>query len=92
MRQLSMMVMKYHNLGTKVNEFQTGSLACGIRDLHHKKFGMISAYDCRVQRQNGYMESDLSCTVLQVTAYLLLKFPVFSRTGMREEIFYDISI
>jgi hypothetical protein len=34
------------------------------------------------------MERDLSRRVLQVTAYLLLKFPVLSRTGMGEEIFF----
>jgi len=92
MHQLSLMVIKYHNLCTKVNEFQTGSLACSKRDLHYKKFGMSSAYDCCVQRQNGYMERDLPCKALQITAYILLKFPVSSRTGMREEIFYDIPI
>lgn len=36
MRQLSIMVIKYHNLGTNVNEFQMDSLACSIRGLHHK--------------------------------------------------------
>jgi hypothetical protein len=38
------------------------------------------------------MERDLSRKELQVTAYLLLKFPILSRTGMGEEIFYYIPI
>jgi len=78
MRQLSIMVIKYHNLGTKVNEFQMESLAYSIRRLHHKNVGMSSTYDCCVQWQNGCMERDLSRTALQVTAYLLLKFQVLS--------------
>jgi len=49
MRQLSIMVIKYHNLGTKVNEFQMDNLAYSIRLLHHKKVGMSSTYDCCVQ-------------------------------------------
>ena len=38
------------------------------------------------------MARDLSRTVLQVAAYLVLNFPVLSSTGMGKEIFDDTPV